>query len=52
MKVQARDIIAGMIILLLFLSKFLGMNGLIDTSIALIIGYYFSKRVYEERSTK
>lgn len=47
-KIYARDIIAVIVLALLFTSKFLGFDGMIDTMIALIIGYYFSKRVYEE----
>lgn len=48
----ARDGIAVVVLLLLFGSKFYGMNGTIDAMIALIIGYYFSKRVYEETKKK
>ena len=44
-----RDIIAIIVLLLLFTMKYLGMDGMIDTMIALVIGYYFSKRVYEEK---
>lgn len=50
MKIQARDIIAVIVLLLLFGSKLLGYNGIVDAMIALVIGYYFSKRVYEEKN--
>jgi|GEM_PF-4394886 len=50
MKIYMRDLIALAVIGGLFTCKILGMNGLIDASIALIVGYYFSKRVYEEQN--
>jgi len=49
MKIQFRDIIASLILCGLFYCKVRGMNGTIDSAIALIIGYYFSKRVFEEK---
>lgn len=49
MRILFKDIIAVVIIILLFVCKIIGMDGMIDTSIALIIGYYFSKRLYEEK---
>jgi len=52
MKLYMRDINAMIIIIALFICKFIGMNGLIDTAIALVIGYYFSKRVYEEKKNE
>lgn len=52
MKIYMRDIIAIIVLLLLFGSKLMGMDGMIDTMIALVIGYYFSKRVYEETQVK
>lgn len=52
MKIQTRDIIAVLVLIALFVSKFYGMNGMIDGMIALVIGYYFSKRVYEETVKK
>ena len=48
--ITARDIIAVIILLLLFGCKLLGMDGTVDAMIALVIGYYFSKRVYEENN--
>ncbi len=47
-KIYTRDIIAVLVLLLLFACKILGFNSYIDASIALVIGYYFSKRTYEE----
>ncbi len=52
MKIEFRDIIAIIILALLFICKIMGMDGLIDSMIALVIGYYFSKRVYEETQVK
>ena len=49
-KIQGRDYIAALVLLLLFGSKLLGYDGMIDAMIALVIGYYFSKRVFEERN--
>lgn len=51
-KIQYKDILATIILIFLFISKFMGMDGLIDAMIALVIGYYFSKRVYEEKNNK
>ena len=52
MKVYPRDVIAVLVLVLLFTSKILGFNGTVDAMIALVIGYYFSKRVYEETGGK
>ncbi len=46
--IYPRDIIAVVVLIALFTCKVLGLNGIIDAMIALVIGYYFSKRVYEE----
>ncbi len=51
-KIHARDYIAALVLILLFGSKLMGMNGIIDSMIALVIGYYFSKRVFEETNCK
>ena len=48
-RIQPRDYIAALVLLLLFSSKFLGYNGIVDAMIALVIGYYFSKRLFEEK---
>jgi hypothetical protein len=50
MKVYARDVIAVVVLILLFHTKIRGYNGTVDAMIALVIGYYFSKRVYEEKN--
>ena len=50
MKVHMRDIIAIIVLVLLFGSKYFGFNGMIDAMIAAVIGYYFSKRVFEEKN--
>lgn len=52
MKVYMRDYIAVLVLLLLFGTKLAGFNGTVDAMIALVIGYYFSKRVYEEKGEK
>lgn len=52
MNIHARDIIAVLVLAALFYSKMKGMDGVIDAMIALVIGYYFSKRVYEEKNGK
>jgi len=49
-KVQPRDIIGITVIILCFIGKYFGINGKLDIIMALIIGYYFSKRVYEEKN--
>ena len=43
-----RDVVALAVLAGLFYCKIVGLNGVIDAMLALIIGYYFSKRVYEE----
>lgn len=50
MKIYFRDIVAVLVLVALFGCKLLGYNGMIDAMIALVIGYYFSKRVYEEQN--
>jgi len=52
MKVQTRDIIAVLVLFALFFLKYKGFDGMVDASIALVIGYYFSKRVFEEEQRK
>ena len=46
--IHARDIIAALVILGIFVLIGLGHNGWLQGIGAVIIGYYFSKRVYEE----
>jgi len=48
--IYPKDIIAVIVLGLLFGCKFAGLNGIIDAMIALVIGYYFSKRIYEEKN--
>ena len=47
--ITGRDLIAGLVLVLLFSTKLLGYDGMVDAMIALVIGYYFSKRVFEEK---
>ena len=51
-RIYMRDVIAIVVLALLFWCKLAGKDGMIDAMIALVIGYYFSKRVFEERSKK
>ena len=46
--IYARDVIAVILLVGAFWLKYNGLNGGLDLIIAAIIGYYFSKRVYEE----
>ena len=52
MKFYSRDLVAALVILGLFALKLMGMNGLVDASLALVVGYYFSKRVSEHEEKK
>ena len=49
-RIQPRDIIALVVLIACFILKAIGINTYLDLVIAVIIGYYFSKRVYEERN--
>lgn len=49
-KVQARDMIAFFVLGGCFALKFTGANGSVSVTMAVIVGYYFSKRVYEEKN--
>ena len=49
-RVMPRDIVAVVTLLGAFYLKSLGSNGTVSMVIAAIIGYYFSKRVFEERN--
>lgn len=51
-QIYPRDIVAVLVLILLFACKMMGMNGFIDASIALVLGYYFSKRVKEENESE
>jgi len=50
MKIYARDIIAGLCLTAIFTLISFGKDGWLQGVGAVIIGYYFSKRVYEEKS--
>lgn len=47
-KIYPRDIIAGLSLIAIFILIGMGRNGWLQGVGALIIGYYFSKRVFEE----
>ena len=47
-KIYPRDIIAVIVIIGCFVLLLTGFNGWVQGVAALVIGYYFSKRVYEE----
>ena len=49
-KLQPRDILAAIVLIMCFVLMILKYNGYIQGVATLIIGYYFSKRVYEEKS--
>jgi len=48
--IYARDIIAGLLIIGIFVAITLGYNSHLYPILAVIVGYYFSKRVYEEKN--
>ena len=47
-KIYPRDLIAGGCLLAIFILISFGFDGWLQGVGAVIIGYYFSKRVYEE----
>jgi len=49
-KIYPRDIIAALALIAIFTLIGLGHDGWLQGVGAVIIGYYFSKRVYEENS--
>lgn len=49
--IYPKDIIAVVVLILGFILLFKGFDGWVQGVMALIIGYYFSKRVYEENHT-
>ena len=51
-KIYMRDIIALVALLGCGFLLYKGMDGYVAATATLIIGYYFSKRVYEENNTK
>ena len=50
--IHARDIIAALCLICCFWLISKGINGVVSGAAILIIGYYFSKRVYEENGNK
>lgn len=51
-RIMPRDIIAALVLLGAFYLKSLGADGTVSMVIAAIVGYYFSKRVFEEKVAK
>ena len=51
-KIYMRDVVALVALGGAFALKYFGADGVLDTIIALIVGYYFSKRVFEEDNRK
>jgi len=51
-KIYMRDIIAVLCLIAIFTLIACGFNGWLQGVGAVIIGYYFSKRVYEEDTRK
>lgn len=49
-KIYPKDIIAVIVVIGCFILLALGFNGWVQGVAALVIGYYFSKRVYEENN--
>lgn len=49
-KIQPRDVIALVILIAIFILIAFGFDGWLQGIGAVIIGYYFSKRVYEEKN--
>ena len=47
-KIYPRDIIAALVLIGIFILIAFGFDGWLQGIGAVIIGYYFSKRVYEE----
>ena len=51
-KIYPRDIIAVLTLAAIFILLCMGYDGWLQGVGAVIIGYYFSKRVYEENNRK
>lgn len=51
-RIQPRDIIALIVLTFCFVLLFLGRDGTVAAITSMIVGYYFSKRVYEEKNNK
>lgn len=52
MKLKTRDWIAIIVVLGLILFKMTGHNGSLDATVAIIIGYYFGRRMDDEEDKK
>lgn len=50
--IHPKDVIAGVVLVGIFILLAMGYNGWLQGIGAVIIGYYFSKRVYEENNKK
>lgn len=48
MKIQFKDVIGTLLVIICFVLKFLKFDGVVDSALLLIVGYYFSKRYREE----
>jgi len=48
-EIHAKDVIAGILIVSIFVCIAMGRNSHLYPLLAMICGYYFSKRVYEEK---
>ena len=49
-KIYPRDIIAVIVIICGFIALAFGADGFVTAILTFVIGYYFSKRMYEERN--
>ena len=50
--IYPRDIIALLVLIACFILIGMGKDGFVQGTAILIIGYYFSKRVFEEKQPK
>lgn len=50
--IHARDIIAVVVLAFCFFLLYQGVDSFVTAITTLIIGYYFSKRVYEEKQAR
>lgn len=48
--IHPRDVIAAIVILLGFVLLMYGKDGTIATLMLMVVTYYFSKRIYEEKA--
>ena len=52
MKFQSRDVVAIVVLIGCFILLAMGVDSFVSAITTMIIGYYFSKRVYEEGQKK